>query len=182
MQKNSARTMGERIRTQRKLKGMSQEDLSFEINVARQTISKWESGTAFPDTHNIYALCEIFEVKFEYFFPADEDEVAADIINDDKPQTKESAIEIEAAAKHKMKMKAHHKFLFIIVGIIFCIVFSLSLIIMISILVAPHNDTTVVSVSFNSSPEYVCGIICGVIVLIVVIFLIYRFIKNRSDK
>lgn len=36
------------LKTLRKNKGLSQEELSIKLNVVRQTISKWESGLSFP--------------------------------------------------------------------------------------------------------------------------------------
>lgn len=37
----------------RKSNGMSQEDLAEKLDVSRQAISRWESGTAMPDANNI---------------------------------------------------------------------------------------------------------------------------------
>ena len=36
--------LGEKIMTQRKLRGWSQEELSNQLDVSRQSVSKWESG------------------------------------------------------------------------------------------------------------------------------------------
>lgn len=36
--------LNENIRSIRKAKGLSQEELAIKLNVVRQTISKWESG------------------------------------------------------------------------------------------------------------------------------------------
>ena len=38
-----------RLRTARKEKGYSQETLAEELEVSRQSITKWETGTAFPE-------------------------------------------------------------------------------------------------------------------------------------
>lgn len=43
----------------RKSNGMSQEDLAEKLNVSRQAISRWESGTAMPDASNILQLSKI---------------------------------------------------------------------------------------------------------------------------
>ena len=39
----------EKIMSIRKMKGLSQEELGMELQVSRQTISKWESGQSYPD-------------------------------------------------------------------------------------------------------------------------------------
>lgn len=38
--------LNENIRSIRKAKGLSQEELAIKLNVVRQTISKWESGVS----------------------------------------------------------------------------------------------------------------------------------------
>lgn len=38
--------LNENIRTIRKSKGLSQEELAVKLNVVRQTISKWEQGVS----------------------------------------------------------------------------------------------------------------------------------------
>ena len=40
----------------RRKKGLSQEELGNELNVARQTISKWELGETTPDMNNLIEL------------------------------------------------------------------------------------------------------------------------------
>ena len=39
-------TLGERIREQRKAKGMSQEMVAGHLGVSRQAVAKWESGAS----------------------------------------------------------------------------------------------------------------------------------------
>lgn len=38
--------LNENIRTIRKAKGLSQQELAVKINVVRQTVSKWEQGVS----------------------------------------------------------------------------------------------------------------------------------------
>ena len=55
----------EKILELRKGKGYSQEELSFKLNVARQTISKWESGSTTPDMDNLIKLSKIFDISVD---------------------------------------------------------------------------------------------------------------------
>ena len=50
----------------RKSNGMSQEDLAEKLDVSRQAISRWESGTAMPDANNILQLSKLFGVTTDY--------------------------------------------------------------------------------------------------------------------
>ena len=49
------------IKTLRKQKGLSQEELSVKLHVVRQTISKWESGLSVPDAEMLINISELFE-------------------------------------------------------------------------------------------------------------------------
>ena len=54
--------LGENIKTLRKQKGFSQETLAQQLNVVRQTVSKWEKGYSVPDAEMLNTLSELFEV------------------------------------------------------------------------------------------------------------------------
>lgn len=57
--------IGEKIYSLRKEHNLSQEDLANELNVSRQTVSKWETGESCPDFDKIVPLCEIFGISTE---------------------------------------------------------------------------------------------------------------------
>ena len=52
----------ENLKTLRKNKGFTQEELAARLNVVRQTVSKWEKGQSVPDSEMLVRLAEIFEV------------------------------------------------------------------------------------------------------------------------
>jgi putative transcriptional regulator len=54
--------LGENIKNLRKGKGYSQETLAGQLNVVRQTISKWEKGMSVPDAEVLNHISELFEV------------------------------------------------------------------------------------------------------------------------
>lgn len=56
----------EKLQKLRKGRGWSQEELANRITVSRQAVSKWELGTAVPDTDNIVQLSELFGVTTDY--------------------------------------------------------------------------------------------------------------------
>lgn len=49
----------------RKEKGIKQEALANDMKVSRQTVSKWENGTAMPDLKKLTALAEYFEITMD---------------------------------------------------------------------------------------------------------------------
>ena len=52
----------ENLKTLRKQKGYTQEELAARLNVVRQTVSKWEKGLSVPDAELLLRLSEILEV------------------------------------------------------------------------------------------------------------------------
>lgn len=56
----------EKIYTLRKQRGLSQEQLAEKLHVSRQAISKWESGTAVPESEKLLALSAYFGVSVDY--------------------------------------------------------------------------------------------------------------------
>ena len=55
--------LNENIKTVRKSKGLSQEELAVKLNVVRQTISKWEQGLSVPDADMLISLSEALETS-----------------------------------------------------------------------------------------------------------------------
>ena len=53
--------LSENIKTIRKSKGLSQEELAVKLNVVRQTISKWEQGISVPDSDMLISLSKALE-------------------------------------------------------------------------------------------------------------------------
>lgn len=60
-----------RIIKLRKQKGWSQEELAEKLDVSRQSVSKWESGTSVPDLTRILQMSEIFGVTTDYLLKGD---------------------------------------------------------------------------------------------------------------
>ncbi|MDE6413528.1 MAG: helix-turn-helix domain-containing protein, partial [Eubacterium sp.] len=55
----------ENLRNLRKEKDYSQEYLAERLGVTRQTISKWENGTAMPDLKKLIELADFFETSMD---------------------------------------------------------------------------------------------------------------------
>lgn len=55
----------EKLMSIRKAKGLSQEELGMELQVSRQTISKWESGQSYPDFQSLVLLSDYFDMALD---------------------------------------------------------------------------------------------------------------------
>lgn len=72
---------GENLKTLRKQKGFSQEELAARLHVVRQTVSKWEKGLSVPDADALIRLAEVLEVSVSELLGAkiESENAAADV-------------------------------------------------------------------------------------------------------
>jgi len=64
-------TFAEKLLQLRKKEGYSQEELANKLDVSRQAISRWEMGTAVPDSTNLLKLSKVFSVSTDYLLNDD---------------------------------------------------------------------------------------------------------------
>lgn len=76
----------EKLVSLRKQKGLSQETLGEKLNVARQTVSKWELGETTPEMDKLVKMSEIFEISLDSLMKDTEIETAnsSDMTNTQK--------------------------------------------------------------------------------------------------
>lgn len=55
----------EKLSAIRKSQGLSQEELGFQLQVSRQTISKWEAGQSYPDFQRLVMLSDYFGMSLD---------------------------------------------------------------------------------------------------------------------
>ncbi|MBR2036426.1 MAG: helix-turn-helix transcriptional regulator [Agathobacter sp.] len=80
--------LSEKIYKLRKNSGLSQEQLAEKLNVSRQAISKWESGTAVPESEKLVTISNYFGVSVDYLLKDDEEDKGKDTdsIVEEKPK------------------------------------------------------------------------------------------------
>ncbi|GFI36213.1 HTH-type transcriptional regulator ImmR [Lachnospiraceae bacterium] len=67
----------EKLITLRKGRDLTQEQLAEQLNVSRQSISKWESGQVIPEVEKIVELSKVFNVTLDYLLkPSEIDELS----------------------------------------------------------------------------------------------------------
>lgn len=73
-------SIGKKLLSLRQEKGISQETLGRELNVSRQTVSKWESDLSLPDMKMMITISQFYEISITQLLDLD-DETEADSIN-----------------------------------------------------------------------------------------------------
>ena len=72
--------LSEKLYQLRKKSGLSQEQLAEQLNVSRQAISKWESGTAVPESEKLIIISNYFGVSVDYLLKDEEETVKLDSV------------------------------------------------------------------------------------------------------
>lgn len=87
-----ARISGPIIKRLRKNKNLTQKELGFLLNVSRNAVTNWESGTRMPSADQYHELSKIFDVPIGYLLGnqeptqlakiKDENEIDLEVLND----------------------------------------------------------------------------------------------------
>ena len=59
-------TFADKLQSLRKSKKLSQEDLAEKCGVTRQSVSKWETGSGYPETEKLLIFCDVLKVNLDY--------------------------------------------------------------------------------------------------------------------
>ena len=106
------------IKTIRKSKGLSQEELAIKLNVVRQTISKWEQGLSVPDSDLLVSLSDALDTSVSTLLGENITEQKEDSLKE--IAEKLEIINIQLAQKKEIKRKIWHW-----ISIFICIVLIL---------------------------------------------------------
>ncbi len=109
--------LSERIKTLRKKKGMSQEELALEVHVVRQTISKWENALSVPDADELIYLAKVLEVSVNTLLGVEEKEslVYEDLVDELARVNEELAGMCEQERLVKQANRIRGKILFLVI-------------------------------------------------------------------
>ena len=67
--------LSENLKKIRKDNNLSQEQLADKLGVSRQSVSKWESGLAYPEMDKMLQLCKLFNLNIDELLNKDINEV-----------------------------------------------------------------------------------------------------------
>ena len=159
----------ENIKSIRKSKGLSQEELAIKLNVVRQTISKWEQGLSVPDAEMLISISEVFEIPVSTLLGENISESKVDDLK--AISEKLEIINLQLSQRKKERRKIVH-WLLISVCIVIIIIF-----IALILLNSPYlnwdyssHENAVLGVAFHSfewlfiriSPIIFIGLIIGI--------------------
>ena len=119
-------TLGEKIAKQRKELNYTQEQLADILGVSRQSISKWESDIAYPETDKLIELGKLFDCSMDYMLKEEVTEKTGVQVSGFTQKVEEIGRKV-MTDKNKGKAKRILK----IIGIILAVVLTIDIISMI---------------------------------------------------
>jgi len=123
--KGENKMLKDNIKTLRKQKGLSQEELSIKLNVVRQTISKWETGLSVPDAEMLVSISEVLETPVSTLLG---ENISLSKVDDLKTiSEKLEIINLQLLQKKQAKRKLVHRLLILLCIIIIIIFITLFL-------------------------------------------------------
>ena len=160
----------ENIKSLRKSKGLSQEELAIKLNVVRQTISNLEQGLSVPDAEMLISISELFETPVNTLLG---ENISEKEVNDLKAiSEKLEIINLQLSQRKKEKQKIIH-WLLISLCIIILIIFISLVLLNSPYLNWNYNDpeNAVLGVAFHSfewifirvAPIIIIGLAIGII-------------------
>ena len=162
--------LSENIKTIRKAKGISQEELAVKLNVVRQTISKWEQGLSVPDSELLLALSEALETPVSTLLGETVAEPEADDLK--AISRKLEVINLQLSKRQQSRRKTAH-WLFILIAVVIVLITALLFILNSPYLGWNYNDpeTAVLGTAFHSfewvfirvAPVVLIGSIVGIV-------------------
>ena len=165
------------LKTLRKNKGLSQEELSIKLHVVRQTISKWESGLSVPDAEMLIKISELFETPVN--------EILGESIEEKEKNDLKVISEKLEVINEQLSIRQKHKRKRIITFLIVIDICLLSLFILLAVLGSPYqswNSTdpewSVIKTLWHSF-EWIYFKVAPIIIIIITTTLGILFIKNK---
>ena len=111
--------LSENIKTIRKAKGLTQQELAVKLNVVRQTISKWEQGLSVPDSELLIALSEALETPVSALLGEEIKEPETDDLK--AISQKLEVINLQLSRRQQLRRKTAH-WLFISLAIVIVLI------------------------------------------------------------
>lgn len=129
-------SIGNNIYKLRTAKNLSQGELADQLDVSRQSVSKWETDAAVPDLDKLMKLCDVFEVSL--------DEITGREI---RKQEHNEIIKYETKSSSAQKIIGY-------------ILFTFSLLLGVILLIFGHNPVDYIILLPVALSIMVCGLLC----------------------
>lgn len=163
--------IGKKILELRKQKNLSQEQLANELNVSRQTVSKWENDIILPDLDNVVQLSRFFEISVD------------DLLGNSTTKNIEDTEKLSMNNKQIKSSKGMNLLLIAsIIGVVSCLIVLGSM--GLSYILNPITDATLIYVTTTLSEKgiFITCLVLLVVCLLVMLSVIFKKIFDKRSK
>ena len=182
----------ENLKKIRKNNNLSQEQLADKLDVSRQSVSKWESGSAYPEMDKMLKICEIFKLGIDELLNQNIDDFDKEKENknnfnnymDDFLDFITKVINLFSSMKSKERLKCIMEQLIniLVLVIVFSIINSIFSDIMARVLYLLPNNIHHIIYTIMETIYQIIVVILGVIILIHVFKVRYLNYYNIVEK
>ena len=114
-------SFGTNIGYLRKKKGMTQEEFAERMYVSRQTVSRWETDSVYPDVETVIKLCEVLECDMETLVRGDASKEKENEPAPVQEQEQQPEPEVKMVPRRNAVLKAMTNMLFPLVTVAYLI-------------------------------------------------------------
>ncbi|MCD8076922.1 MAG: helix-turn-helix domain-containing protein [Lachnospiraceae bacterium] len=97
--------LSEKLLTLRTRAGLSQEELAEKLNVSRQSVSKWESGSSIPGIDKILEISRIYGISTDYLLKDEMEELPGEVVADVFRPENVREVSVETATEYLAAVK-----------------------------------------------------------------------------
>ena len=153
--------LADKIMNLRKKAGWSQDELAAQLNVTRQSVSKWEGAQSIPDMERIVQMSRLFGVTTDYLL---KDEIENEEFDSAEPESALRRVSMEEASSYLSIRKADAPK--IALATLLCIISPIAL-----ILLAGMSEVTYFGISENAAAGIGLCILLCIVAAAVVLFI-----------
>ena len=153
--------LADKIINLRKKAGWSQDELAAQLNVTRQSVSKWEGAQSIPDMERIVQMSRLFGVTTDYLL---KDEIENEEFDSAEPESALRRVSMEEASSYLSIRKADAPK--IALATLLCIISPIAL-----ILLAGMSGVTYFGISENAAAGIGLCILLCIVAAAVVLFI-----------
>lgn len=186
---------GEKIEYLRKQAGISQEQMSFDLGVSRQTISQWEADKQLPRAENLRELSRYFNVDVDFFMNegrgvlAGSDLQGAAVALEPQEEEEVALADVDVypvRAVSGMRKKAGRALLIKVILLSLCMaVVACTMAVLIGLFwIEPAGDTNIQVIDGRMTPQLAVALIAvvGALLLLLCAVLLVRAVRRARRK
>ncbi len=166
--------LSEKLLTLRTRAGLSQEELAEKLNVSRQSVSKWESGSSIPGIDKILEISKIYGISTDYLLKDEMEELPGEVVADVYHPEDVREVSLETATEYLTVIRAAGKRIALGVGL--CILSPFSMLLFIGM-----SEGGLLFLTEDIAAGVGVGVLLVIVALAVILFVLNGLRMNEYE-